>query len=72
MAKMSGEEILNLGMKILMVVLYLVGTMLTAFNLLAFKSDKYSLFYKDVNQWWFAVGVSILMTVWIIRNWKKL
>ena len=71
MAKVNNAMI-DLGVKIVAVLFYFAGTMLSAFNLLAFTSDRHGVYYKDVNQWWFAIGVTMLLLAWISRNWKKL
>ena len=51
---------------------YLAGSMLAAFHITAFKTDKYGLYYHDDNQLWLAVGVGLVIVGWTIRNWKKI
>jgi len=71
-AKMSSDDIVNLARKGIMALIYVVGSMLTAFNLLAFTADKYGHYYKDENQWWFAIGVAMLLLPWLRKKWKEL
>lgn len=52
--------------------LYLAGSMLAAYHITAFKTDKFGLYYHDDNQLWFAIGVGLIMIGWIIRSWKKI
>ncbi len=68
----TNKAMIELGRKVAIAVFCLLGTMLTAFNLLAFKSDKYGVYYQDANQWWFAIGAGMFLLVWLARNWKKL
>ena len=63
---------IEMGRKAGVALLYLLGTMLCAFNLLAFKSDKFGLYYQDENQWWFAIGAALFLVAWLTRNWQKL
>jgi len=53
-------------------ILYAVGSALTAYNITAFKSDKYGVYFVDDNQLWLAIGVGMLAVGWLTRNWKKL
>ncbi|MCK4841212.1 MAG: hypothetical protein KAT04_04940 [Methylococcales bacterium] len=69
---MNNDKIVEVSKKVIMVLLYLSGSMLISFNLLAFTADRHGLYYKDENQWWFATGLTILMLIWIIKNWKKI
>ena len=71
MANASKAQI-EMARKAGVALLYLLGTMLCTFNLLAFKSDKFGVYYQDENQWWFAVGGAMLLVAWLIRNWKSL
>lgn len=71
MANASKAQI-EMARKAGVALLYLLGTMLCAFNLLAFTADKYGLYYKDENQWWFATGAAFLLVAWLYRNWQKL
>ncbi len=66
------SAMIKMGVKALTVLLYIAGTMLSVFNILAFTADKYGLYYRDENQWWAAIGISMLLVVWIMQNWKKL
>ena len=52
--------------------LYLIGAMLAAYHITAFKTDKFGLYYHDDNQLWFAIGTGLIIVGWIIRNWKKI
>jgi len=52
--------------------LYLIGSMLAAYHVTAFKTDKFGLYYHDDNQLWLAVGVGLVIVGWIVRNWKKI
>jgi len=52
--------------------LYIVGSMLAAYHITAFKSDKYGVYYQDDNQLWLAIGVGLIVIGWIVRNWKKI
>ncbi len=71
MAKATKAQI-EMGRKAGLALLYLLGTMLCTFNLLAFKSDKYGVYFQDENQWWFATGAMLLLAAWLVRNWKTL
>ena len=51
--------------------LYVLGSALAAYNITAFKSDKFGLYYHDDNQLWFAIGVGMAVIGWAIRNWKN-
>lgn len=51
--------------------LYALGTAFAAYNITAFKSDKFGLYFKDDNQLWFAIGIGLITVGWAIRNWKK-
>jgi hypothetical protein len=53
-------------------VLYVVGSAFAAYNITAFKTDKFGLYFKDDNQLWLAVGVALIAIGWAIRHWKKL
>ena len=53
-------------------VLYILGTILAAYNITAFKSDRFGLYFKDDNQLWFAIGAGLIVLAWVIRNWKKM
>ena len=63
---------INLAKQGAVSVLYIGGSALTAYNFTAFKTDKYGLYFHDDNQFWLATGVGILITGWVIRNWKKI
>lgn len=52
--------------------LYIGGAALAAYNFTAFKSDKYGVYFQDDNQFWLAIGVALVMTGWVVRNWKKI
>ena len=53
-------------------VLYISGSMLTAYHITAFKTDKWGLYFHDDNQFWIAIGVGLLIAGWAIRNWKNI
>lgn len=52
--------------------LYIGGSALAAYHIIAFRTDKFGLYFQDENQLWFALGVGLLITGWVIRNWKKI
>jgi len=63
---------INLARQMGVSALYTVGSALTAYNITAFKTDKYGLYFHDDNQLWLAVGVALLLVGWVVRNWKKI
>jgi len=69
---MSKPAVLDLVKQGGISVLYVSGSALAAYNITAFKSDKFGLYYHDDNQLWFAIGVALFAVGWIVRNWKKL
>jgi len=52
-------------------VLSISGAAIAAYYITAFKTDKFGLYFRDDDQFWFAVGVALMVTAWAIRNWKK-
>lgn len=63
---------INLARQVAVSALYTVGSALAAYNITAFKSDKYGLYYHDDNQLWLAIGVGLAIAGWVVRNWKKI
>lgn len=66
------QQMMEIIKKAVISILYVSGSMLTLYNLAAFKSDKFGLYYKDGNQLWLAIGVTLIVAGWLTRNWKKL
>jgi len=59
-------------MKMIITLLFTIGSAFTTFNLFAFRGDQYGFYYKDANQYWLATGIILLVLGWFIRNWKKI
>ncbi len=68
----SKTELISYARRGAISISYLAGALLTAYNITAFKTDKFGLFYNDDNQYWLAVGIALLGLGWVIRNWKKI
>ena len=51
--------------------LYTIGAPIAVYHLFAFKGDKFGIYYRDNDQYWLAVGVTMLVIGWIIRNWDS-
>ncbi len=68
----STTELISYARRGAISISYLAGALLTTYNIMAFKTDKFGLFYNDDNQYWLAVGVALLGLGWVIRNWKKI
>ena len=69
---MPAANMQQLGLKIAQSVLYVLGYALTVYNLFAFKLTKAgSIYYNDTNQLWLALGVGMIASAYIIRNWNK-
>lgn len=58
--------------KLIFTALYIIGGSITCYYMVAFKVDKYGLYYKDEDQLWLSIGVAILILGWSIKNWKKM
>lgn len=65
-------DLIPLARQVAVSLLYFAGTMLAAYHIIAFKSDKFGVYYQDDNQLWFAVGAGLLVIGWAVRNWKKI
>ena len=58
--------------KLIVTALFIIGGSLTSYYLVAFKVDKYGLYYRDDDQLWLSIGIGILILGWFVRNWKKI
>lgn len=59
-------------LKIIQVVSLLTGVAFTIFNLTSFTVVKSGYYFKDVNQYWLAFGVTAIAISYVIKNWKQL
>jgi|LGVF01.2.fsa_nt_gb uncharacterized ion transporter superfamily protein YfcC len=50
----------------------ILGVAFTSFNLISFTVVKNGYYFKDDNQYWLALGVSLLAVNYVMRNWKKM
>lgn len=66
------QQTIELIKRMVISILFVSGTMLFLYNVTAFRVDKFGLYYKDGNQLWLAIGATLLVVGWLIRNWKKL
>ena len=67
------EQVMKVVIKVAEVVCFTVGPTLTVFNVFAFKVTRGgSYYYLDSNQWWIALGVFLISTGLVIKNWRKL
>ena len=58
--------------RLIVTILYIIGGSISSYYLVAFKVDKYGLYYKDADQFWLAIGIGILILGWFVKNWKKI
>jgi len=58
--------------RLIVTILYIIGGSISSYYLVAFKVDKYGLYYKDADQLWLAIGIGILILGWFVKNWKKI
>ena len=72
MGDISSELLLDIFKKGATSILYILGLALMAYNFIAFKSDKFGIYYADDNQLWFAIGAATVATGWVVRNWRKI
>ena len=69
---MANLPMQQLILKAAQAVLYIGGAMLTTFNLFAFKLTKAgSIYFRDDNQLWLAIGVAMIVAGLSIKNWNK-
>ena len=68
---MAQAQMVDLIKRGAVLILYVFGTVLTAYHITAFKGDKYGLYFRDDDQLWLAIGVGLIAAGWAIRNWKK-
>ena len=47
--------------KLIVTALFIIGASITSYYLVAFKVDKYGLYYRDADQLWLSIGVAILV-----------
>ena len=67
------EEVkMQIILKWIQAVAYVVGAGLMTFNLSAVKVDKFGYYFTDKNQLWLAIGVGLYGVGLVIKNWKKL
>ena len=66
------SRIIELARRGAVSILYVAGLALAFYNITAFRTDQYGLYFKDENQLWLAIGVSMLATGWLIRSWNRL
>ncbi len=62
----------TLILKIVQAITLITGLAFTSFNLFAFTVVKSGYYYKDANQYWLALGVSLLAINYLVKNWNKL
>lgn len=62
----------TLILKISQATTLVLGAAFTSFNLFSFTVAKNGYYFKDDNQYWLALGVSLLAVNYLIKNWKKL
>lgn len=62
----------SLILKISQALTLILGTAFTSFNLFSFTVVKNGYYFKDTNQYWLAFGITLLVTNYLIKNWKKL
>ena len=72
MGDISSEQIMDILKKGAISLLYIIGLALMAYNFIAFKTDKFGIYYVDDNQMWFAIGAATVATGWVVRNWRKI
>lgn len=72
MADISQKVLMGWLRKTGQVILILLGTTFSAYNLTAFKVDQFGVYYHDDNQLWLAFGIAALTISWLIRNWKQI
>ena len=58
--------------KLIVTALFIIGGSVTSYYLVAFRVDKFGLYYKDADQLWLSIGVAILVLGWSIKNWKNM
>ena len=68
---MAQVQVVDLIKRVVVSILYILGTPLAAYHLTAFKNDKVGMYFKDGNQLWLAIGIGMVVVGWVIRNWKK-
>jgi hypothetical protein len=62
-----------MGLKIAQAVLFILGSSLIAYNIVAFKVEKHgSYYFLDNNQLWLAIGVALFALAMVIRRWDRL
>ena len=69
---MAQFDIKKDGLKIIQAAAYILGTAIFAFNITAFRISQGANYFKDNNQYWIAIGASLIVLGLIIRHWKKL
>lgn len=65
------KEQIQIILKALYSVLFVLGTSLITYNLFAVKVDKFGYYFKDTNQVWLAVGVGVFVAGLMVKNWNK-
>ena len=69
---MNKNEIQTLALKLVQIIAFLTGVLLTTYNLFSFKIAKNGYYFNDDNQTWLAIGVSSLALAYVIKNWNKI
>jgi hypothetical protein len=70
---MSNASLIPMVRKLSETILLLIGSILAAYNLLAFSvTPKGVYFFRDANQIALGIGVSLIILALLVRNWKKL
>jgi len=62
----------SLILKIAQAASLVIGVALTGFNLISFTVVKNGYYFKDDNQYWLALGLSLLAVNYVIKNWNKM
>jgi hypothetical protein len=70
---MLNASLIPMARKLSETILLLVGSVLAAYNLLAFSvTSKGVYFFKDAHQIALGIGVSLIVLALLVRNWNKL
>jgi len=69
---MNKNEIQTLVLKLVQIIAFLTGVLLTTYNLFSFKIAKNGYYFNDDNQTWLAIGVGSLALAYVIKNWNKI
>lgn len=69
---MQKTEILDISKKVGRIACCALGFALAVYNFSAVSfTVRGHYFFKDTHQLWFAVGVTLVVLAWLIRDWKK-